>query len=50
MQVIIGSEIFSITETENGYRIKSVNADRPTDVKKGELNGVIYRLMEQLGI
>lgn len=51
MQLIINKEVFQITETENGYNIKSLTTEiKDKSVNRGELNASIYRLMEILGI
>lgn len=50
MIITIGKDIFIVSETENGYSIKSLISDSVFDVRQGELNASIYRLMESLGI
>lgn len=50
MRITIGNDIFIVSETENGYNIKSLTSDSTFDVRQGELNASIYRLMEILGI
>lgn len=50
MRIIIGNDIFIVSETENGYNIKSLTSDSTFDVRQGELNASIYRLMNSLGI
>ena len=50
MRITIGNDIFIVSETENGYNIKSLTSDSVFDVRQGELNDSIYRLMDSLGI
>lgn len=50
MKITIGKDIFIITETDAGYNIKSLTSDSTFDVRHGELNASIYRLMDSLGI
>ena len=50
MRITIGRDIFIITETDAGYNIKSLTSDNTFDVRHGELNTSIYRLMDSLGI
>ena len=50
MRIIIGNDIFIVSETENGYNIKSLTYNSTFDVRQGELNASIYRLMNSLGI
>ena len=50
MRITIGKDIFIVSETENGYNIKSLTSDSVFDVRQGELNDSIYRLMDSLGI
>ena len=50
MRITIGKDIFIITETDAGYNIKSLTSDSTFDVRQGELNASIYRLMDSLGI
>ena len=50
MRITIGNDIFIISETENGYNIKSLTSDSTFDVRQGEPYASIYRLMNSLGI
>ena len=50
MQLIIGKDVFIISENNSRYVIKSLTSDSTFDVRQGELNASIYRLMESLGI
>ena len=50
MRITRGNDIFIISETEHGYNIRSLTSDSTFDVRQGELNASIYRLMDSLGI
>lgn len=50
MRITIENDIFIVSETDAGYNIKSLTSDSVFDVRQGELNASIYRLMESLGI
>lgn len=53
MRITIENDIFIVSETDAGYNIKSLTSDSTDstfDVRQGELNASIYRLMDSLGI
>ena len=45
-RLTIGKEEFVVTTNQNGYNIKSLTTTNSFDVRQGELNETIYRLIE----
>lgn len=45
----IGKEIFTLSETENGYILKEFRKNTPHKIcKHGELNETIYRMIDRM--